>query len=68
LYIVLLANQNAQLEVRGHVFLGLDRFQLHFFFVIQDRTNLKFDTMFETGVDEMPWDDTVSYMYPPRVT
>lgn len=25
----------------------------------QERVNLEFETMFETGVDEMSWDDTV---------
>ena len=27
---------------------------------VQERVNLTFETMFETGVDEMSWDDTVS--------
>ena len=26
----------------------------------QERVNFEFETMFETGVDEMNWDDTVS--------
>ena len=26
----------------------------------QERVNFDFETMFETGVDEMSWDDTVS--------
>ena len=27
---------------------------------VQERINFEFETMFETGVDEMSWDDTVS--------
>ena len=29
-------------------------------YIIQERINFHFETLFETGVDEMSWDDTVS--------
>lgn len=29
--------------------------------LIQERVNLEFETLFETGVDEMSWDDTENY-------
>ena len=30
------------------------------FFSLQKRVNKEFEIIFETGVDEMAWDDTVS--------
>lgn len=32
---------------------------IHCIFVFQKRVNFEFEKMFETGVDEMSWDDTV---------
>ena len=31
-----------------------------FIFADKERINFDFETLFETGVDEMSWDDTVS--------
>ena len=31
-------------------------------FSLQKRVNKRFEVMFETGVDEMAWDDTVSHL------
>lgn len=31
--------------------------------LIKNRVNFEFETLFETGVDEMSWDDTVSYRF-----
>ncbi len=37
---------------------------MHQIFVsLQERVNKDFEIMFETGVDEMSWDDTVSLHY-----
>lgn len=36
--------------------------------MIQERVNMEFETMFETGVDEMSWDDTVSNSFSPLIS